>query len=78
MNFMVDRIKEELDTANMTLEHCCEIGQVVVKNKAVLDLSLAFENRAYAILGELCLYLLDSSCFFTKTKRSMKQINEIR
>lgn len=39
--FMVRRIKEELDNVTLTLEHCHEIGQAVVKNKAVLDISLA-------------------------------------
>lgn len=38
---MVRRIKEELDNVTMTLEHCHEIGQAVVKNKPVLDISLA-------------------------------------
>lgn len=69
MNSIVYRINEELDNGNMTLEHRHKVGQAVVKIEAVLDLSLAFENRAYAILGEeLCLYLLDPSCYFTITK----------
>lgn len=56
---MVHRIKEELNNATMTLEHCHEIGQVVVTNKAVLGISSAFENKTYTILGENNIYTSD-------------------